>query len=172
MRGGRCRLAQDLAGGALQAQDLEPVAQFVQTLWQGRQAPLPRSLRTRTAGVYVAARNQGQRLSEAWGLGESAVQALAAAALGQRAITEAPAVLVLAGVYQRTAAKYGARAERYVTIEVGAVAENVYLQCESLGLSTVLVGAFRDEAVGDVLQLPEGEAPYAIMPIGLRRSGT
>ena len=91
------------------------------------------------------------------------------AAHGQAWVGTPPAVLVIAGVVERTAVKYGERAERYVMIEAGAVAENVYLQCESLQLATVLVGAFRDEDVGDVLGLADGEAAYAIMPIGLRR---
>jgi SagB-type dehydrogenase family enzyme len=81
----------------------------------------------------------------------------------------APATLVIAGVVARTAAKYGQRAERYVLIEVGAVAENVYLQCETMQLATVLVGAFPDDLVRSVLELEESESPYAIMPIGLRR---
>jgi SagB-type dehydrogenase family enzyme len=95
---------------------------------------------------------------------------LQAAALGQSWVGEAPAALVIAGVVARTAAKYGRRAERYVLIEVGAAVQNVYLQCESLELSTVMVGAFRDADVDAVLQLSEGEAAYAILPLA-RRSG-
>lgn len=94
---------------------------------------------------------------------------LRAAALGQAWVGTPPAALVIAGVVSRTAAKYGARAERYVQIEVGAVAQNVYVQCEALQLATVLVGAFSDEEVAGVLELPWGEAAYAIMPIGIRR---
>jgi SagB-type dehydrogenase family enzyme len=91
---------------------------------------------------------------------------LAAAALGQASVRTAPASLVFAGVVARTAAKYGGRAERYVHVEVGAAGENVYLQCESLGLGTVMVGAFRDEAVKEALDLPEKEDVFAIMPVG------
>lgn len=91
---------------------------------------------------------------------------LSQAAHGQNVIRTAPAVLVIGGVVARTAAKYGERAEQYVLIEVGAAAENAFLQCESLGLATVLVGAFVDDQVKEVLRLPEGEEAYALMPIG------
>ena len=46
-----------------------------------------------------------------------------AAAAGQRWIASAPATIVIAGVYERCARKYGERAERYVHIEVGAAVE-------------------------------------------------
>lgn len=91
---------------------------------------------------------------------------LAGAALGQRAITLAPVVLVLTAVYHRTAVKYDDRTERYVHIEVGAAAQNVYLQAEALGLGTFFVGAFRDPAVRDALGLPTDHAPLGIMPMG------
>lgn len=93
-------------------------------------------------------------------------EALSGAALRQLAIRNAPTVLVLAGVVERTAAKYGDRAERYVHIEVGAAAQNVYLECESLELGTVFIGAFDDEAVAGVLGLPGDERVYGMMPIG------
>ncbi len=51
-------------------------------------------------------------------------------------------------------------------MEVGAVAENIYLQATALGLGTVYVGAFRDERVKQVLQMPEEEDPFAILPVG------
>ena len=91
---------------------------------------------------------------------------LAGAALGQTAITGAPVNLMIAAVVERTAAKYGSRAERYVHIEAGACAENVFLQTEAMGLGTVIIGAFRDEPVKEVLDLPADHAPFLIMPIG------
>jgi SagB-type dehydrogenase family enzyme len=94
---------------------------------------------------------------------------LAAAALGQAAIREAPAVLVIAAVYQRTLNHYGSRGERYVHMEAGHAAQNVYLQCTARGLATVLVGAFDDLKVRDALTLPSDHAPLALMPFGRMR---
>ena len=88
------------------------------------------------------------------------------AALQQTQITEAPVTLVLAAVVERLAVRYGERSERYAYMEVGAVGENVSLQCESLGLGTVLMGAFQDDQVRDVLGLPEDQHVYGIMPVG------
>ncbi len=97
---------------------------------------------------------------------ESVHPELVSAALGQECVRDAAAVLVIAGVVERTAAKYGGRAERYVHMEVGAVAENVYLQAAALGLGTVYVGAFNDNRVKQVLRMPAEEAPFAILPVG------
>jgi SagB-type dehydrogenase family enzyme len=86
-------------------------------------------------------------------------------ALAQEWVRDAPVALVITAIYGRTRVKYGNRAERYVHIEVGAVAENVYLEAESLGLGTTFVGAFSDAGVAKVLDLDE-EAPLGIMPVG------
>jgi len=94
-------------------------------------------------------------------------EALCAAALSQESVGMAPASLVIAGVYERTRVKYGDRAERYVHIEVGAVAENVYLEAESLGLATMFAGAFSDGEVREVVGTGDAE-PLGIMPIGAR----
>ncbi len=51
-------------------------------------------------------------------------------------------------------------------MEVGCVAQNVYLQATALDLGTVFVGAFSDTGVKAVLDLPEAEQPFAIMPVG------
>lgn len=94
--------------------------------------------------------------------------ALGRAARGQSWVARAPASLVLAAVHRRTAVKYGSRAPRYVQMEVGCAAENVYLQAESLGLGTVFVGAFDDQAVQKAVQLAPDEEPLAILPFGRR----
>jgi SagB-type dehydrogenase family enzyme len=91
---------------------------------------------------------------------------LAAAALGQDSVADAAAVLVFTAVEQRTTRKYGSRGARYVHIETGHAAQNVFLEATALGLAAVVVGAFDDEKVGEVLNLPQGETPLYLMPLG------
>lgn len=92
--------------------------------------------------------------------------ALARAALEQDCVRDGAAVLVLAGVYERTLRKYGERGVRYVHMEVGHAAQNVYLQAETLGLGTVMVAAFHDEEVRRIAELRKEERPLALMPVG------
>lgn len=91
---------------------------------------------------------------------------LAKTALGQGFIAEAPAVLVVGAVFERTTQKYGQRGLRYVFMEAGHAAQNVYLQAESLGLGTVTIGAFDDEEIKKLLKISENEHPLYIMPVG------
>lgn len=95
---------------------------------------------------------------------------LARAALGQSFIVAAPVTLVLAAVYQRTTGRYGERGIRYVYMDVGCAAENVHLQAQALGLGSVAVGAFQDDAVAAALALPQEEQPLYLIPVG-RRAG-
>ena len=94
---------------------------------------------------------------------------LASAALGQDWVRRAPAVLVITGVYERTMAKYGERGRRYVHMEVGHAAQKVYLQATANGLGTVMVGAFHDKQVQEVLSLPADHEPLGLMPFGRKR---
>ena len=91
---------------------------------------------------------------------------LAAAALDQSWVRRAPAVLMFAGVYERSARKYGQRARRYTHIEVGHAAQNVYLQAVALELGTVIVGAFDESEARQALGLPSDHTPLALMPVG------
>ena len=77
----------------------------------------------------------------------------------------APAVLVIAASYRRTAAKYGVRARRYVAIEAGHAAQAAALEAVSLQLATVDVSAFDDAAVQKAVALAEGEEPLLILPV-------
>lgn len=93
-------------------------------------------------------------------------QDFVAACLGQGACEQAPVSLVVAAVYERMTGKYGERGRRYVDNEVGHVGQNIYLQTESLGLGAVVIGAFIDEEVSRVLNLPSSHKPLYIMPLG------
>ena len=55
---------------------------------------------------------------------------------------------------------------RYIYMEAGHAAQNVFLQSVSLGIGTVVVGAFNDEEVSKVMNLSEAENPLYLMPIG------
>lgn len=91
---------------------------------------------------------------------------LSLASFGQESLREGAASVVIAAVYEWTTVKYGDRGMRYVHMEVGGVAENIYLQAVSLGIGTVFVGAYDDERVKTVVNMGEGEEPLAIMPLG------
>jgi SagB-type dehydrogenase family enzyme len=84
-------------------------------------------------------------------------------------IGDAAAALVITAVFERTARRYGERAQRYVPIEVGLAAENVYLQAAALGLGTTFVGSYTDTTLARVLGLPPEEQPMALLPIGRPR---
>ena len=89
------------------------------------------------------------------------------AAFMQQDIAQAPVAVMITGVYERTAVKYGDRAPRYVHIEAGAAAENLMLQADALGFGTVYIGAFLDDAVSKTLGLPADHTPLGIIPVGL-----
>lgn len=91
---------------------------------------------------------------------------LAWAALDQEFLAEASVDLVITAEYERSMVKYRQSGVRYSVIEAGNISENIYLQAESLGLATVAVGAFRDDQVSEVLDLPKAHRPLLIMPVG------
>ena len=94
---------------------------------------------------------------------------LSQAALQQPWVERAPLVILIAAKYARTTRKYGKRGIRYAHIETGGVAQNVYLQAQALGLGAVIVGAFDDAAVADIVRLPSDAEPLILMPVGYPR---
>ena len=91
---------------------------------------------------------------------------LTAAALGQDCVGESAIVIVFSAVYERTTRKYHERGIRYVHMEAGHAAQNVFLQAVSLNLGMVVVGAFMDEEVKKILNMPDRESPLYILPVG------
>ncbi len=116
------------------------------------------------AGVYRYD-SAGHRL-ELLAKGDRRVK-LMRACLDQRMVGLAPVDLVWSAVYERTTSKYGDRGrERYVCMDLGHSAQNVYLQAEALGLGTCAVGAFDDAALAKAIGLAEPEQPLYVMPVG------
>ena len=94
---------------------------------------------------------------------------VAEASHGQDAVRTAPVTLVITAEIAITATKYGARAERFATLEAGHAAENVLLTATALGLAAVPVGAFDDDAVRRVLGLPDDVTPLYLIAVGSAR---
>lgn len=95
---------------------------------------------------------------------------LADAALGQGWVKEAPINIVITAVYERTTGRYGERGIRYVHMEAGHVGQNLYLQAVARRLGMVVVGAFHDDQVQELLQLLKDQKPLYIIPVGHPRS--
>jgi SagB-type dehydrogenase family enzyme len=95
--------------------------------------------------------------------------ALAEASHGQQAIRSAPVTLVITAELAITAKKYGARAERFATLEAGHAAQNTLLTATALGLGAVPIGAFDDAAVRSLLGQPGDVTPLYLIPVGALR---
>jgi len=93
-------------------------------------------------------------------------EGLCMACLGQSFVRDASANIIICADFKRTTGRYGERGESYVYIEVGHAAENVHLQAVGLGLGSVPVGAFSDDRVRNLLDLPEELVPIYIIPVG------
>lgn len=93
-------------------------------------------------------------------------ETLSKAALGQTWIRDAPITIVVAAIYERTTNRYGDRGIRYVHMEAGHVGQNIYLQATAINLGTVVVGAFNDQEVQEILKLPEEQKPLYLIPVG------
>ncbi len=107
---------------------------------------------------------QGHRLERV--NAEDRRRQMGTAALGQDWLADAPVVLVICAEYRRITGRYGERGERYAIIESGCTAQNISLMSVDLGLGTVLVGAFHDRSVAQLIEAPDGVEPLLIMPIG------
>jgi SagB-type dehydrogenase family enzyme len=94
---------------------------------------------------------------------------LARASLSQMWMARAPLNLVITAEYNRITLKYGKRGVRYAMIEAGHIGQNIFLQAEGLGLGAGIVGAYDDEAVIRVMEIPRAHEPLLIMPVGHKR---
>jgi len=94
---------------------------------------------------------------------------LAQASLDQMFIYEAPINIIICADFNRTCDHYGKRGVRYVYMEIGHCAQNIELEAVALGLTSVPIGAFHDEDVKKVLDLPKSFEPLYIIPIGYQK---
>ena len=144
-------------------------AQGMTAAWGGRTAPSAGALYP--LEVYVATANglyhyvpQGHKvIIESQ---DDLRPKLWEAGLKQDAIRDAAAVFVITAIHERTAKKYGGRAERYVKLEAGHACQNILLQAVALHLGAAPIGAFYDDQVQAALSLPPDHEPLYLIPVG------
>ncbi|GAN34445.1 MAG: nitroreductase family protein [Candidatus Brocadia sp. AMX2] len=91
---------------------------------------------------------------------------IVSSALGQSFIAEAPLVIV-GCTDSRISGRYGERGVYLYSIQdVAASIMGMMLVAHENGLGTVWVGAFDEEEVFNLLNLPENLRPVAIVPVG------
>jgi SagB-type dehydrogenase family enzyme len=89
-------------------------------------------------------------------------------ALGQGMLADASVVLALSAVFERSRRKYIGRAYRYILIEAGHIAQNIYLVATSMGLGVCAVGAFNDDAFNRMLSLDGKEESVVYLMVAGR----
>lgn len=89
------------------------------------------------------------------------------AAFEQGAVDNGVANIIITSRWDRSTKKYADRGYRYTYVEAGAICQNIYLQTVSLGMGTVVIGAFNDDAVNRLLEIDgRDESVLLIMPVG------
>lgn len=91
---------------------------------------------------------------------------LARACLDQEFIADAALSVLLAADNRGMHQKYGDAAEEYTAIEVGCALQNMALQAVALDLGSVIIGAFHEPVLNELLALGIHERPVAMLTIG------
>jgi SagB-type dehydrogenase family enzyme len=108
---------------------------------------------------YLPATHSLERLAEA-----SGGRTMLAEAASQPAVQAAPAVFVIAAVYERMGT--GARDRTWTDYEAGLASENLLLQAVALGLGGVVTGGIDPAAVKAAVRLRGNEQVIVVIPIG------
>lgn len=91
---------------------------------------------------------------------------LVTAARNQHFIASAPIIIVAIANNSRSSGRYGQRGELYAIQDATASVMNIMLAATSIGLGTCWIGAFDEEMVRNILNIPITERPVAMVPIG------
>lgn len=91
---------------------------------------------------------------------------LVAAAKDQSFVAQAPLLLVFCANASRSVHKFGERSQLFSVQDATIAAAYAQLAICALGLTTVWTGAFDENRVSQILNMPREHRPVAILPIG------
>ncbi|HSN69717.1 MAG TPA: SagB/ThcOx family dehydrogenase [Thermoanaerobaculia bacterium] len=91
---------------------------------------------------------------------------LARACLDQEFIADASLSILLLADGRAMEEKYGAAAASYIAIEAGCALQNMALQAVALDLGSVIIGAFHEPLLSELLELSTRQRPVSMLTIG------
>jgi len=95
------------------------------------------------------------------------------AALNQEQVYDAPLLIVVCANTSRSVGRYGKRGIEFYSIIDGAFASMlILLTAVNEGIGACFVGAFLDDNVSDILELPEYVKPIGIIALGFPAEDT
>ncbi len=86
-----------------------------------------------------------------------------------RTVAKAPVVLAICGQARKAGWYSGKQVTRYedwLMYDLGLISQNVCLVARSLGLGSVIVGAFDHDKAEELLQIPAGYQIVSLIPLG------
>jgi SagB-type dehydrogenase family enzyme len=89
---------------------------------------------------------------------------LLASSTSQAQVHSAPAVFVIAAVYERMGS--GAKNRTWTDYEAGLASENLLLEAVGLGLGAVVTGGIDPASVKEAVKLAGGEQVIVVIPVG------
>jgi SagB-type dehydrogenase family enzyme len=88
-------------------------------------------------------------------------------ALRQEMLAQASVVFALSAISRRSEWRYRERTHRYIFMEAGHIAQNIYLVASSLGLGSCAVGAFDDDGFNKIIGVDgKSETVIYLMVVG------
>ena len=129
-----------------------PWDNIVEIMQAGKYAPFAGNI---TNVKFIVVKNEDKR------------RAIAEASAQQYWMQDAPIHIVMVGEPEKAERYYGTRGVRLYTIQgVSAAIENMLLTAHSLGLGSCWVGAFDEDEIRRLCNLPEHVDVHAILTIG------
>ncbi|RZN62133.1 nitroreductase family protein [Methanonatronarchaeum sp. AMET6-2] len=88
-------------------------------------------------------------------------------AAGQSFIGDAPVLIVVCANMERSSQRYGDRGYNLYSVQdATAAVQNMLLMAHNLGLASCWIGAFDEDEVQSILDIPGGVRPVTILPVG------
>jgi len=107
---------------------------------------------------------------EAWDVivvtGEDTRLALAEVAYGQQHLEQAPVIFVVCSNYVRSMSRYGERGILYALEDATIACTYMMLAAHAMDIHSCWTGAFDDDGVREVLDLPQHIRPVALLALG------
>jgi nitroreductase len=85
----------------------------------------------------------------------------------QKAVEQAPVVFVVCAVPEESAKQYGDAGRNLFCIQdTAAAVQNILLAAHDLGYGAVWIGVLNGQEIAACLNLPAGQQPVALIPVG------